>query len=313
MNLINAQSQPKERVLLIGIDGLLKRCIPEADFTALLYMVKNGSYTFKARTAIETMSGPGWSNILCGLETETTGIFNNDWQAPWYFHNKNPITSATGNDKPFPCLFEQIKKQKPNSKVAAFFSWDWFTNLTNASIPGSIDTEDFCLMDEVAESIKCDDRALVRAKEIISADFDFFFLYLGSLDEMGHAEGFCSESYIKRLTALNVIIEDIFTHLRTIGMMEDTHIILTSDHGAEYLTNWHGGQDNDNLFVPWVVMGPDVKKNYNIETKVRNYDTTPTVMKILGLKPHPLWRSRAVEDIFTTTANEENKFLEILI
>jgi predicted AlkP superfamily pyrophosphatase or phosphodiesterase len=310
---VNSQQKPKERVLLIGIDGLLKKCIPEANFTALLHMIQNGSYTFKARTNIETLSAPGWSGILCGMDSESTGIFSNDWVAPWFYGKPDPITPATGNSKPIPCIFEQIKVQNPTSKVAAFFGWDWFTSLTDASIPNSIDFEDFCLMDEVDQAIKCDDRALIRAKEIISKDFDFFFVYLGSLDEMGHAQGFCSDKYIGRLQALNIILEDIFNHLRKEGKMDDTHIILTSDHGAEYLKKYHGIQDNDNIFVPWVVMGPDVKKNYLIENPIRNEDTAPTVLKLLGLKPPQLWRGRAVDEVFSYIKEEKENIMNMFL
>lgn len=60
----NSKLKITDKVLLIGIDGLLQRCIGEADHSLFDYLQKEGSYTLKARTAIETMSGPGLSNIL---------------------------------------------------------------------------------------------------------------------------------------------------------------------------------------------------------------------------------------------------------
>jgi hypothetical protein len=98
--------EKKTRVLLIGIDGLLQRCIDKANISAFKYMMSMGSYTFKSRTAVEAVSGTGWSNILCGMDTESSGVTDNNWIAPWYYNKSNQITPISGNDSPLPCIFE---------------------------------------------------------------------------------------------------------------------------------------------------------------------------------------------------------------
>ena len=66
-----------KRVLLIGIDGLLSLCLNEADHNAWEKITSKGSYTFKARSTIQNKGGPSWSNVLCGMTVEETGITTN--------------------------------------------------------------------------------------------------------------------------------------------------------------------------------------------------------------------------------------------
>ncbi len=73
--------EKKTRVMLIGIDGLLMRCLEKAKISAFVYMAENGSFSLNARTTIEAVSGPGWSNILCGMDTESSGVTNYEWVA----------------------------------------------------------------------------------------------------------------------------------------------------------------------------------------------------------------------------------------
>ena len=200
------------------------------------------------------------------------------------------------------------------AKVKAFFSWEWFVNIGNNSIPNSIDKEKFCFMSDTPSSIICDDEALLRAKEMISEDFDFLFIYLGSLDEIGHEKGFCSEDYITRLGKLDDIMLDIFSHLAHEKILDSTHIILTTDHGANYKEYQHGTPNDDNLNIPWMIMGPNIQRKHEIRTFVRNYDTASTILKIFGGKPDFYWRGKVVEEVFNDyliTRNSQEKFLSL--
>jgi hypothetical protein len=102
-------SAKKERVILIGIDGYMEYCMDKAKHESLDLMMERGSYSMNARTTIIPISAPGWSNILCGLNTESSGIVRNEWYPPWIYSVNNGIASVTGND-PLPCIFEHIKK-----------------------------------------------------------------------------------------------------------------------------------------------------------------------------------------------------------
>jgi predicted AlkP superfamily pyrophosphatase or phosphodiesterase len=290
----------KKRVLLIGIDGLFKYCMNNATTTAFNYLMQEGSYTLNARTIIETASGPGWSATLCGLDTEDTGVFDNSWVAPWMFNRKAKITPITG-DKPFPCVFSELKKNNPELKIKVTWNWSWLLNLGNVSIPGSIDKEYFCdpYPDrDITKIDECDKQMMENTIESIREDFDFMFLFFGSVDEAGHLFKFCSQEYIDRITNINSHIEKVILELKNSKIYENTYIILTSDHGASFMKNWHGEQDDNNIMIPFYMVGPGIKKNYELKDLVKNQDVAPTVLQLFGYSPNKLWRSRAINEAF---------------
>jgi predicted AlkP superfamily pyrophosphatase or phosphodiesterase len=286
----------KKRVLLIGVDGLLQTCMDKAHIEQFKLLEKQGSYTYNARTAIEAMSGPGWSNILCGLETEDTGVTGNDWVAPWLYGYPAKIDPLTNND-PFPCVFSEIKRNNKNALVKVTWAWDWFINLGNISIPGSIDVEDLCDPgDSMSESILCDLDTVRNGLRHMGEDFDFLFTYFGSVDETGHTYGFCGPEYIERVSGVNKNIEILLEGLKNNGIEENTYVILTTDHGAAFGTKKHGFQTDENMYIPFYIRGPGIKKGYELQDLVKNADVTPTVLHMLGFGSDKLWRSRVVSE-----------------
>jgi predicted AlkP superfamily pyrophosphatase or phosphodiesterase len=292
--------QDKTRVLMIGLDGLFKKCLNKTDHTAFDYFMKEGSYSLKVRTAIEAMSASGWSQILCGIDSEDSGITSNEWWAPWMYGNKAfNVTPITGVDEPFPCVFAEIKKQRGSTaKTKMANAWDWFINIGNISIPGSLDEEIFCLSADgsLEDGVRCDIENTQHALRFIREDFDLIFLHYNSIDEAGHIEGFCSQDYIDRVSNVNRFIHMLLDELKDKGVLENTFVILCADHGAENGTKWHGEWDDDNLTVPFFVMGPGVKKGYQIKSYMNNLDIPATVLNLMGLTPNPLWRSKPIID-----------------
>jgi arylsulfatase A-like enzyme len=79
----------------------------------------------------------------------------------------------------------------------------------------------------------------------------------------------------------------LFDSLRGQGLWEDTFIVLTSDHGEEFLE--HGGvlhgltQYREVLAIPLVISGPGVPSNTRIEEPASLVDIMPTVLSLLGV------------------------------
>jgi hypothetical protein len=295
----NFLSDPNStRVLLIGIDGLTSQCINYADHEIFEYLVQNGSYSFKARTAIQSLSAPGWSNILCGMPTEDTGITTNSWIAQKFFKRVNRISSITDGEY-LPCIFQEIKKNNKKLKNFAVYNWEFFLNFGNSITPDVLDEEVFkyTLVDYMDFS-SSDKYEIELSLKLFQKDFNFFFLYLGALDMAGHSYGWCGKEYIQRLNIINKQIEILFNKLKEIGKFHDTYIILATDHGGAYQKNWHGVKQDDNIMVPLFIIGPGIKKNHEIKTYTKLLDISPTVMKILGYEPNPIWRGRVIKEIF---------------
>ena len=290
----------RTRAIVFGIDGFLTRCLNARLYPGFQWLIDHGSYTFKARTAINSVSGPGWSNILCAMSSEETGIRDNAWFAPWLYKKPQPVTPLTGNDNPLPCIFQTIKSNNQNLKTAAFFNWNWFLNFGNSSIPNSIDKEYYCRNNNFYEAVDCDLKALNKTVElIISGDFDYYYIHFHSLDTAGHTFNFCSNKYVSVIATLDMHLQGVIQALINSKIYNSTYLLVTSDHGASDQTSYHGAfKDNDNLFVPWMIVGPNVKQGYKIKGNIKNADTSPTILHALGLQQNPIWRAKPVLEIF---------------
>jgi hypothetical protein len=238
---------------------------------------------------------------------------DNSWMPSWIFSNKNPqhISTIEGN-KPLNCIFEIIKQQKSKYRTGFYYDWDWLEYFGNKYMGGQyIDDEYSCREGDFAV---CDEIIKKRFSEkikIISPgseqDFEFFFLYLGAIDFRGHTKGWCGVEYMKTIETVDSYIRDVLNTFEKKGLLENTQVLLTSDHGASVGAFNHGEQNDDNLFVPFFAMGPGIRKNYEIVGNVHLLDIAPTVMKMMRLKKYPKWRGKVVVEIFE---NIDEGFLE---
>jgi hypothetical protein len=300
-------------VILIGIDGLMKNCTNQNDLSAFEIIMKEGSYSFNTRTSLLSSSASGWTGILCGMDSEDTGVYSELWWAPWMYGGKRPdITPVTGVDTPFPCIFSELKRFNNKLKVRVTYDWGWFINFGNISIPGSMDSEDYCDPEfdlNLNSTLFCDAVVLNNTINYIKDDFDFIFSYFRSADTAGHTSGFCSDKYIDNLSKINTFIQIIFDELKNQEIYENTYVIIATDHGADNLQPWHGEWNDENLQVPLFIKGPNVKKNYNIQSNIMNIDIPSTIIKFFNSNPNPIWRGNVINEIFVTKAIPENERL----
>jgi len=297
-----SMSKRRSRSILIGIDGFLKKCLNESKHDAFDYLMQQGSSTLIARTTILAISAPGWSNILCGLPIEVTGILTNEWVPSWKNASQNNLSSLF-RDKPFPCIFSELKQSDKylQVKAAAAFDWEWFSNFTNSSTENThLDEIYFCNPSDwtnETQLVTCDNQVKNNTIRMIqSKEFDFIFTYFLSLDDVGHYRGFCSEKYTERLSGINDYINEIIVELKKQKLDEETYVFVVTDHGADYHGYDHGTPNTDNVEIPMFVMGPGIKKGHSLERFVMNEDVAPTIMELMKLKPNKVWRGHSFAD-----------------
>lgn len=324
----NVEKNFKKKTILIGIDGLVNSCIDYDKLPGFKYFIENGSYKFDLRSAVEGLSGPGWSSTLCSLDSRETGIVDNKWKAPWISEeNRNSYNYSTplnGKSMSFPCIFDELKFQSkiinPEKEfVNAFYStWEFFNeNLSNKAYPKSVDIYAECKIrtkQTYFEYLICDSFSLDRAKNIILEDTDFFFWYFSSIDVSGHTYSFCSSEYSSRVRYIDEILSYFLDYLKLLGILDKVNIVITSDHGSDRSRLSHGNDRWDgNLLVPLFMMGPDFKKNYNIKQPFSTIDIAPTIMKLNGFPSNPQWRGRVIDEAFEGTGEIEKKISQTLI
>ena len=60
----------------------------------------------------------------------------------------------------------------------------------------------------------------------------------------------------------------------------------------------HGWNDDRDMPIPMFLRGPGIKKNYEFEYTVRNYDIGATATYALGLRPNPWWNGQVMYEAF---------------
>jgi arylsulfatase A-like enzyme len=108
-------------------------------------------------------------------------------------------------------------------------------------------------------------------------------------------------SLLKRLYDVHVrevdgYLEAFFKSLEASGVLKDTAVIITSDHGDEF--NEHGGLSHDDklyselIDVPLLVYGAG--ETGTCAEVVSSVDIPPTILNLFGLKPSPAFHGWAL-------------------
>lgn len=83
-------------------------------------------------------------------------------------------------------------------------------------------------------------------------------------------------------------VEDIYTYLESVGLAENTIIIVYSDHGMDFFEGGAWGQGNsiytDHSYrVPLIVYDPRHRSGKTVDSFIRSVDLAPTILDMIGL------------------------------
>ena len=78
------------------------------------------------------------------------------------------------------------------------------------------------------------------------------------------------------------------------GQLDRSILVVVGDHGEAFMEHGlarHGMHMwNEMIHVPLIVLAPGHRKPTRIDKAVSQIDIAPTVMGMMGLKPHPAWQ-----------------------
>ncbi len=278
LSLLKAQDRDVKHVILIGIDGLGAYAIPDADMPNLKQMMKNGSYTLKARAVLPSSSAVNWASMLMGSGPTMHGYTEWGSKIP---EIPSAVVSPYGK---YPSVFSLLHNQKPSFKSAAIFSWSGIGPLLEEEA-----------IDLFIDGEGKDDWCVEQASKIIKEDQpNFLFLHLSEPDEVGHKIGHDTHEYYQELKNVDKRIGSIIRAVKESGLEESTVIILSSDHGG--VGKGHGGKSLEEVLIPWVAMGKGIKTGHEIQDLVMTFDTGATIAWLLGLEMPQAWRGKPVKE-----------------
>jgi predicted AlkP superfamily pyrophosphatase or phosphodiesterase len=256
-------------VIFILIDGLRPDAIDAARCPSLTALRARSAATMRASSVMPSVTLPCHTSIFHSVPPPRHGITRNVWA---------PMA------RPLPGLVDLA--HVAGRRCAFFYNWE---QLRDLSQPGSLRLSffrDTCYQPD-GDQIVAD----AAAPALAGGDFDFAFVYFGTVDSAGHYYGWMSEGYLEQLERVDAALGTLLDALPA----GDT-VLLQSDHGGHDRN--HGTDLPEDLTIPWMVAGPGIRSGYTIEAPVSLLDTAPTLARLLDLAPHRDWEGRCVMEIF---------------
>lgn len=268
-------------ILIIGVDGLGAHGLSMAKTPYIDDLIKNGAYSFRARTVMPSVSGPAWSSIITGATVERHGIGNNSWTVE--SKELEPVFVSKFNM--FPTIFGEIREHYPKAIIGAIYQWKGFGNFIEKGV---------C---DLSIAASPEDTTVSKAcKYITEKKPNLTFLHLDLVDHAGHHGGYRSEEYVDAIEKTDNLIGNIIDELKKAGLYDKMVIFIVSDHGG--FGTKHGGSSPDEMNVPFIIYGKGVKKGYEINHPVFNYDLAPTIAWLFGFKLNEWVTGKPLTDAF---------------
>lgn len=273
-----AQSAP-EHVILIGSDGFGAYAFQQARVPNLRAMMQQGSWTLHARTVLPSSSAPNWASMVMGAGPELHGY------TTW--GSKQPDLPARVLDEynMFPTVYSLLRKAKPQSEIGVIYEWEGIGYLFPKA---AVNKNQNCDGDVAVAAAAC---AYIKSKKPA-----FLFVHLHDVDSVGHKVGHGTPEYYAAIERTDAHVGEMLQAVKEAGMEQNTVVIFTADHGG--INKGHGSISMNEMEIPWIVKGPGIRQNHEVQGSVMTFDTAATIAWLLGLTPPQVWIGKAIAEIF---------------
>lgn len=274
-------ARPVKKVLVIGIDGCRFDALRAADAPHLDSLIEHGALAEPIRIfpahfrEADTCSGPGWSNVLCGVWPDKHRVMDNEFTAPKYAD--------------FPHFFTRLKQAQPEAFTASFSNWAPIAQfiVQDADVKHDASGEEKPYEEGDAEN------ALAASELLRDGDPTATVVYLGQVDEVGHVDGFHPSvpNYIASIERVDGHVGQLLDAIaaRKTRDQEDWLVLVTTDHGGSG-TGHGGGHDNPEVACSWLIVNGAAAAPGKIAGPCGQVDLVPTALAHLGVDVDPAWK-----------------------
>lgn len=273
-----------EHVVIISIDGLRPDRALLADMPAMRSLVKDGAYTFWARTTAVAITLPSHTSMVTGVIPNKHGImWNEDLPLAHPYYPKVPTVMEMATKVGYDTAMIAGKSK--------FITLAKPGTITHVSVPEG-------------ENVKSDNTTVADNAVKIITEFKpaLTFIHFPDVDTVGHLKGWGSHEQLETIEQTDKQLARVLAALDTAGIRASTFILLTADHGGAGIT--HGADDPRSRHIPWIVNGPGVRKGFDLTQisalEVRTEDTCATACWLLGLPQQPNFDGKPVFQAFTS-------------
>ena len=277
---IDAPRKPlAKHVILIGSDGFGAYAFKKGKFPNLRKMMKGGGYSLQARAVLPSSSAVNWASMIMGSPPELHGY------TEWGSKTPEVPSRIIGKGKIYPSIFSVIDEEMPEAKKGVVYTWGGI---------GSLFEKNMVDIDVNGES---DEATMQTALDFFNTNKPAFtFIHFSAPDGAGHNIGHDTPEYYADAEKIDGLVGNILSNLEQSGMMDDTVIIFSSDHGG--INKGHGGKTLLEMEIPWIIYGKDISAKGKLDSSIITYDTAVTIAHILGLETPEFWRGKNIKEAF---------------
>lgn len=273
---------PQGRVLVIGIDGIRRDALLDAETPNIDQLIKEGAFAENTQILGEryakndTVSGPGWSSFLTGVWADKHGVNDNSFKGKNY--------------EDFPHFFTRVKEQFPDAKTASFVDW----GPIDAQIVRDADIRKVYPAHGADHYRENDQRIAAETVKTITGDNPHVIVsYFGAVDETGHRHGFhpSVEQYISAIEEVDTHVGELMEAMkaRPHFQKENWLVLISTDHGGRG-TNHSGGHDLPEIRNTFLIVSGAAAKRGKIEEQTYLVDLVATALIHLGVKIQDQWQ-----------------------
>ncbi|MCQ6559973.1 alkaline phosphatase family protein [Paenibacillus mendelii] len=267
-----------KRVVFIGIDGAGNGVKdPQANAQNIQKLMSEGAGTYEAKAMLPTISAQNWGSILHGVIPAKHGLTNDVAAGKPYPENNL-----------YPSYMKMLKQERPMLKQASFATWSPINKGIIEDSAGAYKVNggnDETTTQKTVDYIKAEGH---NARNI--------FVHLDEVDGAGHNYGYYTPKFYEKLQNADQYVGRIVQALEDAGLMEDTLIILTADHGGK--GTGHGGNSLEEQTVFWAAKGKSIAAGTVLSDDVSVVDTAAVVAHALRLEIPEDWDAKIPAGLF---------------
>ncbi len=279
----NSRGETK-RVLIISVDGLRPDLMLLAKAPHLRRLMARGSYSCWAQTITMGRTLPSHASMMTGTKLEQHGVHWNGDDPPRGVKYKHPHKKT---------LFELANaKGMSTAMVAGKYKFialakpktvDWMALSPRAPKDKGMKGDDGL---NPWERKYGDEWIGKQAATIVTEHTpQVMLVHFPRVDTVGHAKGWGSPQQLTAIANADAGIGTILAALKDKGVLDQTLIIVSADHGGFGKT--HHGRDARGLHIPWIAAGPGIRAGQDLtqhgDLTIRTEDTFATACRFLGI------------------------------
>lgn len=272
--LIDTPQNITNQVLIIFVDGMRYDRMLDANTPTMDALRANGTTFANFRSVLPSYSRVNYAAFSTGSSTNFTDVFSN----------------AYNKELKIPTFYDVIKTSTSLSTGIVTGSIAW-QNFLGAS------TDNITFVDTIYHGENEDEKIKDAALATIEHNFSQIQLVtFNDVDGMGHKVGAASNDYLETIERIDSYIAEIIALYSSIGELNDTSIVLFSDHGMADVGG-HGSDAEQETHATLIVAGKGItNKGVIVQNRVGINSVTPTILGMLGLPLAPTMNGKVLLD-----------------